>query len=357
LSGGQDFEYDIAITYAGENRAYVQWVAERLRDRDVSVFYDRFNAATMWGEDLPVFLDEVFRKKARWALVFVSRDYIEKVWTGHERESVIARQIQGVTAYVLAVKLDDSELPGYQPTRGYIDAREVGRDGLVDLIFEKLNAERTIDRVPRSQAEEDLLLKMRPGGWEFLLFAAELQRQLTALDPRWRDHEMRLRGQSTAGRLDDSAANEMIQTIFPRSTQLLDNFNRILSPESTQAAFGPPGTPGDDARIRHLAERLVDVYRDMLDVSATLRSAMVSDPFQPLFDVASRFFDQPIREVREFVGTVMNEMDALPAKLAQENSEPIKMTLTLTLTMEDGLIEEFSARLQELELALDVDGL
>jgi hypothetical protein len=84
---------------------------------------------------------------------------------------------------------------------------------------------------------------------------------------------------------------------------------------------------------------------------------MVSDPFQPLFDVASRFFDQPIREVREFVGTVMNEMDALPAKLAQENSEPIKMTLTLTLTMEDGLIEEFSARLQELELALDVDGL
>ena len=58
-----DYEYDVALSFAGEDRNYVEQIAELLRSRHIRVFYDEYMVADMWGNDLYVLLDEIYRQK------------------------------------------------------------------------------------------------------------------------------------------------------------------------------------------------------------------------------------------------------------------------------------------------------
>lgn len=42
--------YDIVLSFAGEDRGYVEDVAEFLNDRGVVVFYDKYEQVTLWGK-------------------------------------------------------------------------------------------------------------------------------------------------------------------------------------------------------------------------------------------------------------------------------------------------------------------
>jgi|GEM_PF-4124244 len=48
-----DYEYDVCLTFAGEDRTYVEMVAEQLKARGLRVFYDRDETGKLWGKDLP----------------------------------------------------------------------------------------------------------------------------------------------------------------------------------------------------------------------------------------------------------------------------------------------------------------
>src|SRR5439155_16540320 len=100
-------KYDICLSFAGEDRQYVDGVAAALRARAVRVFYDRYEQAELWGKDLYAHLDEVYRRSARYCVVFVSSHYAAKVWTNHERKSAQARAFSEAREYVLPAKFDD----------------------------------------------------------------------------------------------------------------------------------------------------------------------------------------------------------------------------------------------------------
>ena len=55
------YSYDVALSFAGEDRPYVQAVAETLRSLKARVFYDAFEEADLWGKDLyaidPIFMN------------------------------------------------------------------------------------------------------------------------------------------------------------------------------------------------------------------------------------------------------------------------------------------------------------
>ena len=42
-------KYDVALSFAGENREYVKQVAEILRSSNVRVFYDAYEEVALWG--------------------------------------------------------------------------------------------------------------------------------------------------------------------------------------------------------------------------------------------------------------------------------------------------------------------
>jgi hypothetical protein len=47
-----DKEFDVALSFAGEDREHASSLATFLRRARVSVFYDEFHKATLWGKDL-----------------------------------------------------------------------------------------------------------------------------------------------------------------------------------------------------------------------------------------------------------------------------------------------------------------
>ncbi len=133
-----DYSWDIAISYASEDRDYVDRLARCLERAGVRVFYDRFEQADLWGKDLYTHLDDVYRNKARYCVMFLSIDYARKTWTNHERKSAQARAFQENQEYILPVRFDSTEIPGVLPTIGYVNANELSPNDLCKLIQEKL---------------------------------------------------------------------------------------------------------------------------------------------------------------------------------------------------------------------------
>jgi hypothetical protein len=101
LRSGQEFEFDVCLSFAGENRAYVEEAAARLTEAGIRVFYDKYEQADLWGKDLYAHLDYVYRKAARYCVLFVSAAYARKNWTNHERQSAQARALEANQEYVL----------------------------------------------------------------------------------------------------------------------------------------------------------------------------------------------------------------------------------------------------------------
>jgi hypothetical protein len=131
-------EYDVALSFAGEDRSLVEQVAVGLRRRRVHVFYDKFEQAGLWGKDLYQHLSDLYSSKSRYCVVFVSEHYVSKPWTRHEIKAAQAKQLVAESEYILPVRLDDSRLPGLAETVGYVDARRLNAEGIVQLIMEKL---------------------------------------------------------------------------------------------------------------------------------------------------------------------------------------------------------------------------
>lgn len=134
------FQYDVCLSFAGEDREYVEAVAAGLKERGVRVFYDRYAMVELWGKDLYEHLDFVYGKAAQYCVLFVSDAYARKIWTSHERKSAQDRAITEHREYILPARFDDTEVPGLRGTVGHIDLRSTTPDELVDLIVQKLGA-------------------------------------------------------------------------------------------------------------------------------------------------------------------------------------------------------------------------
>ncbi len=137
-------DYDVALSFAGEDRAYVEMVAENLKARGVRLFYDLYEKADLWGKDLYSHLSQVYRTKARFTLMFCSRHYAEKLWTNHERKSAQSRAFEESSEYILPARFDDTEIPGLLPTTGFLDLRNHSPIEVALLVCEKLGIETRI---------------------------------------------------------------------------------------------------------------------------------------------------------------------------------------------------------------------
>ncbi len=134
------FSYDVALSFAGEDRDVVERLARILKDNGVSVFYDDWERPDLWGKDLYQHLAYVYGKAARFCIVFISQNYAQKSWTSHELRSAQERAFQQNSEYILPVRLDDTELQGITGTIGYIDLRSRAVEELANLVLAKLQA-------------------------------------------------------------------------------------------------------------------------------------------------------------------------------------------------------------------------
>jgi hypothetical protein len=131
--------FDVALSFAGTERQHAEELAKRVRDAGFEVFYDGFYPEQLWGKDLASFFDRIYRKESRFCVMFVSREYADRMWTTHERRSAQARALQerGLE-YILPIRVDDTDLDGLPPTIGHLSLREHSVNRIADLLIKKL---------------------------------------------------------------------------------------------------------------------------------------------------------------------------------------------------------------------------
>lgn len=127
----------VALSFAGEDRDYVERVAEVLRANQIRVFYDAYEEVDLWGKNLGEHLYKVYRS-AQFCVMFVSRHYVEKIWPTHERRSAFERALESREEYILPARFDDTEVPGLYKTVAYVDLRRKTPEQLAMLILQKL---------------------------------------------------------------------------------------------------------------------------------------------------------------------------------------------------------------------------
>lgn len=123
-AGQTDETYDVAISYASEDRPYVQQVAAELVARGIRPFYDQNEEVALWGEDLFETLQDVYMSKSHLAVLFISEHYAKKEWTRLERRSALQGALQKSHAYVLPAYFDDTKLPGLPPGLGHQNIKD-----------------------------------------------------------------------------------------------------------------------------------------------------------------------------------------------------------------------------------------
>ena len=203
------------------------------------------------------------------------------------------------------------------------------------------------DRVPRSSAEKHALMKERPSGWEFLLFAHVLLIEKERLEMKWHDYNLPPFQRKTAlPNVEEASA--FLSGEFSNLVALVDALSHGFPRDVQEQAFGAPGESGDPVRIEHFAKRIIQTYEGMLDWAAEIRQIEPPEALSDVWEIAPRMPERAIAEFRDFVDRVIGEMDELPKRLDQisEEEEPIVIGLDLTLALDDEVTAEFHRRMK-----------
>lgn len=130
--------YEIALSFAGEDRSFVEQVARELHSMGVKLFYDAFEEVNLFGKDLSTHLALIYKDQADYCAIFISAYYTRKAWPQFERQHAQARALAQRREYILPIRLDDAEVPGLSPTISYFDARSKTPSAVASILFRKI---------------------------------------------------------------------------------------------------------------------------------------------------------------------------------------------------------------------------
>ena len=132
--------FDIALSFPGEVRPYVEQIAqelERLRGPN-SYFYDNNYVSQLAVPSLDILLQDIYRNRAKLIVVFIGSDYQRKDWCGIEFRAI--RDILGErdNQRIMLVKLDEGKVEGIFKTDGYVDSRRFYPNAIAGFIDERV---------------------------------------------------------------------------------------------------------------------------------------------------------------------------------------------------------------------------
>lgn len=104
-----NFEFDFAISFAGENRELAKGIANQLEILDCSVFFDEFFESNYLGKAWHKMFQDIFKEKSRFVISLLDKHHLEKIWPTFERECFAPRIVDEA---VIPIYLDETSFPG-----------------------------------------------------------------------------------------------------------------------------------------------------------------------------------------------------------------------------------------------------
>ena len=175
------------------------------------------------------------------------------------------------------------------------------------------------------------LVLERPRGWEYLLFAEALLREIAVSVDLKRDWSYNV----ALGPERSASTSHFIQWIQEKNSEasrLASNLNGLFD-NALSAALGPQGQPGDPQAIIYVANRIGAVYRSVLQWKLDFFCMSVDPQLLKLRSLASSLCDNVVAEFEEFAQELSTKLAS--ALNAPAGSPPTTLSVVLKLTLPD----------------------
>lgn len=129
------YKYDVAISYASEQRRQALKLCEELQKLDLKIFADFIEPERLWGSYLPEELRKIYYNESKIIIIFLSKEYVKKGYTLFESHIAMEKSLENIS--FLIIKFDDVELPWLNTTIGYINWNEYSVLELAEMIQRK----------------------------------------------------------------------------------------------------------------------------------------------------------------------------------------------------------------------------
>ncbi len=332
-----EYDFDVAPSFAEQDRALVQPIVVRLKELGVNVFYDEDRVVEMWGLDLVEHLSETYGERVRFVLLFASRHYVAHRWARLQRRAAQARALEQQVEYVLPIKIDDTAVPGLSSTVGYLDLRRHDTETIAQAVVQKLAQHRSefTPQTPITAQAVQALTAEKPKGWEYLLYVGVVWQGMRALDSKYWEHFLRYAPRN--GHVEHGTGLDAIRDRNVLLGEIIAvAVDTIFTPHAQEAAFGA----GDPDRIIHLGQLFVRTYDEILDWARDIHGTSYADAHARVAArVQARFADQQLQAMHKVAQDLREVADTLVERLTA--GEQINVNVPLVFEVDPDLETEF----------------
>jgi hypothetical protein len=155
MSAQADEDYDLAVSFAGEQRAYVEQVVRACQQSGVRVFYDKDMSNEWWGKSFIREQRTVYSSRTRFFVPFISTEYLAKSIPGDEFSAAMMTAVKQGDGYVLPVLMGDVAVPPdlLHPHVHYLRGDQLTPAQLAEQLVQKVGVASTTGQQPRNVGE------------------------------------------------------------------------------------------------------------------------------------------------------------------------------------------------------------
>ncbi len=139
MSKKKKYQYDVALSFAGENRDEAEKLRTALMAKGLRVFYDKDHKAYLWGKGQDEY-DKIFGPDSRFVIPLISEHYKEKKWPRYEFSVALTEAKKRAEEFILPVRVDDTALLGLLDDLNYMDFRKDDVGDIADAVIAKWDA-------------------------------------------------------------------------------------------------------------------------------------------------------------------------------------------------------------------------
>jgi hypothetical protein len=136
----REASYDLAVSFAGEHRNYVEKTVRACEVLGLRVFYDRDMSNEWWGKNFIREQRKVYGSQTRYFVPFISSEYLAKSIPMDEFSAAMMTAVKQGDGYVLPVLVDDVQVPPdlLHPHIHYLRAKDFTPEQLAEQLHAKV---------------------------------------------------------------------------------------------------------------------------------------------------------------------------------------------------------------------------
>ena len=182
--------------------------------------------------------------------------------------------------------------------------------------------------------------------WGYVLFADELEKRFAELADARRDFRIGVIRPCGLTTPDMLAAALGIQDALEELVVLLANLDRVTSASTPTRTFGGPGDPGDAVAIQHLASRVGEGYRSILDWAAKLRGTVVPERARSAYWELSCWAESILSKLEELVSEFATTIREVDTAIREGRPHASSATLNLEVAIDERAFDRAKAAMQ-----------